>query len=233
MNRPTHTWVPSTMNLLDRTAVRFLGSAATVGKHKWRATGGLVWEAIERLGDPPEPAATTMMWVAGLGVSCEREEVGAFDTVVLAKHGVVHGPELALTIGRQSRRERPLWLGCASVAAGGGRPGVDRRRSGPGTPFLCARRRRRASRSKPCLGWRSDARHCPPQCCTPTRTFDPQQPRVASLWQWRSKVAGKETLQKRGRRGTMHIVNNVALACWPGGTAGPRLSGLSLWFSWL
>lgn len=32
------------------------------------ATGGLVWEAIGRLADPPEPAAGTMMWVAGIGV---------------------------------------------------------------------------------------------------------------------------------------------------------------------
>jgi cobalt-zinc-cadmium efflux system protein len=32
------------------------------------ATGGLAWEAIRRLTDPPEPAATTMMLVAGIGV---------------------------------------------------------------------------------------------------------------------------------------------------------------------
>jgi cobalt-zinc-cadmium efflux system protein len=32
------------------------------------ATGGLTWEAIRRLGDPPEPAANTMMVVAGIGV---------------------------------------------------------------------------------------------------------------------------------------------------------------------
>jgi cobalt-zinc-cadmium efflux system protein len=32
------------------------------------ATGGLAWEAIRRLADPPEPAANTMMLVAGIGV---------------------------------------------------------------------------------------------------------------------------------------------------------------------
>lgn len=32
------------------------------------ATGGIVWEAIERLANPPEPAAGTMMIVAALGV---------------------------------------------------------------------------------------------------------------------------------------------------------------------
>src|SRR5688572_29716391 len=32
------------------------------------ATGGLAWEAIRRLADPPEPAAYTMMLVAGIGV---------------------------------------------------------------------------------------------------------------------------------------------------------------------
>ena len=50
------------------------------------ATGGLVWEAIERLAQPPEPAAKTMMVVAGVGVI-----VNSVCAWVLLRSGHGHG----------------------------------------------------------------------------------------------------------------------------------------------
>ena len=50
------------------------------------ATGGLIWEAIRRLGDPPEPAANTMMLVAGIGVV-----VNAACAWILLRSGHAHG----------------------------------------------------------------------------------------------------------------------------------------------
>lgn len=50
------------------------------------ATGGLVWEAIERLADPPAPAATTMMVVAGIGVV-----VNSVCAWILVRSGQGHG----------------------------------------------------------------------------------------------------------------------------------------------
>src|SRR5690606_19266141 len=52
------------------------------------ATGGLVWESIRGLGEPPEPAAVTMMVVAGLGVIIN----GACAWMLLRSgHGHGHG----------------------------------------------------------------------------------------------------------------------------------------------
>lgn len=50
------------------------------------ATGGLIWEAIERLADPPAPAAKTMMLVAGLGVV-----VNSACAWILVRSGHGHG----------------------------------------------------------------------------------------------------------------------------------------------
>lgn len=52
------------------------------------ATGGLVWEAIERLADPPEPEPVTMMIVAGVGVV-----INTLSAVILLRsgHGHSHG----------------------------------------------------------------------------------------------------------------------------------------------
>lgn len=52
------------------------------------ATGGLVWEAIERLQDPPEPAAITMMLVAGIGVIINT---GSAWILLRSGHGHGHG----------------------------------------------------------------------------------------------------------------------------------------------
>ncbi|MFO7566774.1 MAG: cation diffusion facilitator family transporter [Enhygromyxa sp.] len=50
------------------------------------ATGGLTWEAIQRLGDPPEPAAGTMMLVAGIGVV-----VNSACAWIILRSGHAHG----------------------------------------------------------------------------------------------------------------------------------------------
>jgi cobalt-zinc-cadmium efflux system protein len=50
------------------------------------ATGGLTWEAIRRLGNPPEPAADTMMVVAGIGVV-----VNSLCAWILLRSGHGHG----------------------------------------------------------------------------------------------------------------------------------------------
>ncbi|HVI02302.1 MAG TPA: cation diffusion facilitator family transporter [Enhygromyxa sp.] len=52
------------------------------------ATGGLVWEAIGRLSNPPQPAAHTMMLVAGIGVIVNS--VCAW-ILVRSGHGHAHG----------------------------------------------------------------------------------------------------------------------------------------------
>jgi cobalt-zinc-cadmium efflux system protein len=49
------------------------------------ATGALAWEAIERLANPPEPAAVTMMAVAGIGVV-----INTASALILLRHGHGH-----------------------------------------------------------------------------------------------------------------------------------------------
>jgi cobalt-zinc-cadmium efflux system protein len=71
-----------TYGLRKSTVLAALGNALLL----IAATGGLIWEAIRRLGNPPEPAADTMMVVAGIGVV-----VNSLCAWMLLRSGHQHG----------------------------------------------------------------------------------------------------------------------------------------------
>ena len=72
--RHTYGWQKSTILAALANALLLIG-----------VTGGLVWEALERMFEPPEPAAMTMILVAALGVV-----INGVSALILMRSGLAH-----------------------------------------------------------------------------------------------------------------------------------------------